>query len=261
MDFDVPKGRKLLLAGLSETVGIMSEIGKLLVIAAAAFFMVSALAAPAWLTARMRDLDLRLDSVNFGVVKVVSLQAPKASAQNIQAAEALTRAEVALSEAVPAARSAAILKNIQEAKQALDAQSESLVAVAGAAGLQPQVPPTAWVYVGYFNETGKLARPGDRIDPTSLVYEGDELRSLVLRNDAVVSSNGDDCTKTAIENVPAFDPSMLSRKFVVLAGSRDPLHVIRTARCSAAGRGKTVFAEVQIPKARARFAELGAIGR
>jgi hypothetical protein len=245
----------------SKILGLIGDLGKLAVTTAAALFMVGALAAPGWVRDRLEALDLRIDKINLLIVTLVRDQVPKANANAYQATEYLTRLEVEVAAKMPADQAAPLLKNIREAKDALDDQNRSIAAVAGAAGFERQLPATAWVYVGFFSEGGGAGKLGDRLDPARLAYDGGSLRSLVLKYDAPVSSNGDNCTRTDIADVAPIDPKALGNKLLIVKGSSDPVQVLRTTECPSVGRGKTVFAEIRVPGNRVRVAELAAISR
>ena len=245
---------------VSRMLGLMGDLGKLLATLAAALFMVGALAAPDWIRGRLEKLDLKFESIDTPIGKIVARHTPQANAHTLQVAEALTQLEVAVAGDMPGEKAQKLLKNIREAKKALGDQSRSIEAVARGVGLEPQTPATAWVYVGYYAENGRPARLSDRVNSSGLDDAG-KLRNLVLNYDSPVSSDGDDCTRTEIGNAPAFDPRSLTRKLMIVRASKDPLQVVRTAECASVGRGKTVYAEIEVPSHRVRFAELSTLAR
>ncbi len=245
------------LERVSKMLGIASECGKLLVIGAALLFMVGALAAPDWI--RERLTRMQVTSIKTPLFDLVVTQVPKANAGTLQVAEALTRLEIA-AEQLPADTAAEMRKSLTAAKKALDQQDRAVTVVAGAAGLERQLPSTGWVYVGYM-PAGAALVPGDRIDPAGLAYQAGKLNALVLKRDAAVSTNGDDCTRTDLANAPIAGPDARSRQLAIVRAAPEPLSVTRTAECTVRGGGKVVFAEVDVPENRVRFAELAVLQR
>lgn len=256
---------------LSKFLNLLNEFVKFGAMAALALLAVVALAMPNWVKGRLANLDLEIKEVNAGPIKLVAKEAVKAGANTLQIAEALTLAEVQLSVIKTNLQGQATNPNyasafseteqsIHRARAALEEQGTSLKTAGKAVGVTSNVPVRGWLYVGYFAENGELKKPSDRISPKDGVrFVGTRVSELILDFDTPVVSDGDDCSKTTIENFVPPDPNSPERQYAILRASREPIRVLATKECEAPGRGKTVYAQVEVPSTRVRFAALSVL--
>ena len=255
----------------SKFVGVLNEFSKFGATAAFALVAIAAIASPVWVKDRLGQLGLQVQEVDTGFVKLVAKETVKAGTNSLQIAENLTVAEVALSElkappqgaAADAVYAAAVRDTeeaIRRARSALEEQSSSLQSAGKKAGVQSNAPVRGWLYVGYFGEDGRLRKPSDRISSgDGIRYAGGRMAEVALRFDAAVVSDGDDCTKTSVENFVPPDPNSPERKFAIIRAAGEPLKVLTTKECVAPGRGKTIYAQVEVPGSRVRFAGLSTL--
>jgi hypothetical protein len=118
-----------------KVMGLVSELTKIVVGAVLALVVVSAFAAPEWIGGRLAKLNLKIDSLNAGIIKLVAMESKKTNAHAIQVAEALTQAEVQISEQPQSPDNAKALQFIRDAKAALDKQGVAIQAIASTVGL------------------------------------------------------------------------------------------------------------------------------
>lgn len=266
-----PQSSKLEQA--SKLVGVLNELAKFGATATLALVAVTAFAKPIWIKDRLAELGLHIQEVDTGFIKLVANETVKAGTNSLQIAESLTVAEIGLADLkkslqTPAAnvdRANAIRdaeEAIRRARAALEEQASSIQSAGKRAGVTSNAPVRGWLYVGYFGENGKIQRSSDRVSPTDgIKYVEGKISGLILRFDAAVVSDGDDCSKTSVENFMPPDPNAPERKFAIVRASREPLRVLATKECAAPGRGKTIYAQVEVPTSRVRIAALSALPR
>lgn len=255
----------------AKLVSLFHDVVKAMPMAVLAFVSVSAIAAPGWVNEQLQKLGLRIAGIEWGGLKLVATETASANANALVAAEQLTRAEVQVASAMAAAQESRagsgvelqeVADYLKRARMALEQQSVSLHKVAYEAGAISNAPVRGWIYVGYFSENGKLVKPSDRLAPDKGVrFTDGKVTELVLKFDASVDSNGADCSTTKVEDFVPPDPAERARKVAILRASAEPLKVLTTSECDSVGRGKTMYAQVEVPQGQIRFAALTTLPR
>lgn len=263
------------LKSYSVLLAVLNDAMKFFTVALLLFAVAVALAIPKWANEKLVALGVR--DISLGGIKVVMAETVNASGNALQVSDALTRAEITLKGASsllndatkPADRPpidktdlANTLEAIKVAQRSLDQQATSLLSAGKEAGVYQAIPAAGWIFIGYYGEDGVLRRGSDRIQITDRLRMLDEkLQEIVLTYDAPVVSNGDDCTIVDISKVPQVDVNAPERERAIVRASFAPLRVLATKACTAIGKGKLLYARIDIPPNRIRLAQLSTIKR
>lgn len=258
------------LERLSKFVGVLNELAKVTAMGVLALLAMGAIAKPEWVKGRLASLGVEIKEISVGPLKVVAKATVKAGGSTLQMAEALTEAELRLTElstngqqTLSASNVSAVgdtLKAILVARAALDEQSVSIQDTGKVAGVLADPPKRGWLYVGLFSANGQLKLASSRLESKNGVrFAGSKLAELVLRFDAPVVSDGDDCTKTDVLDYVPPNPNAPERKYAVLRASPEPLKILLTKACNAPGGNQTIYAQVDVPANRVRFAALSSL--
>jgi hypothetical protein len=240
---------------------LVLELAKTVVFFGLAMVVFGAVAAPDWIGGRIKALNMKIESIDLPFIKLVADETKASNANTIQVAEALTKAEIELSEDPSNANTTRALEAIRSAKLVLDEQSKSMAKVANKAGLSVGSTAEGWLYVGYFNESGTLVRQSDRIQPDSVSLKGGNPTQLTLRFDAPIISDGDNCNRLDISKFNPPDPKEKKTKYALVRANADPLQILSVVECDSVGGGKQKYARVAIPPDRIRFAELSSLDK
>lgn len=259
------------MESLSKFLASLAELAKSLAIAGLAGFAIAAIAAPEWTKERLHKLGFHLQEANLGGVKLVADETVKVSTGAMGVAEAITQAEIAMTGAqqeagAPAASSPAAqrlaesLAQLEKAKQALDGQQSAIQQSAKESGLNVKPPPLGWIRVANYGENGQARWTSERIASDGIVRRDGRIAQLVLRYDAPVAANGDDCSRTDLSQFVLPPDSAPEIQYVIIkAQGREPLEVVQTKDCPSIGRGRDVWAQVKVPPARVRLAALSSL--
>lgn len=255
----------------SKLLAMLSDLAKFIGVSSLAFFAVAAIAAPEWTQKRLDALGWQIKEVNAGFFRITVKETVKAGNGVIRIAEGLTNTEIslaALQASLPkgpdaSQQNAEILRamsSVKAAQLALGVQADALASTGKAVGLIQDAPDMGWLYVGIFaaNNDAKYISP--RISPNGIQRAGGAITGILLKYDTVIVSNGDDCTKTSLKDVPMPDPNAPEREFTIVTPSESkPLEVIKVSECPSIGDGKLIYAQVRIPTERVRFSQLSKI--
>jgi hypothetical protein len=258
------------IEALSKLLALFTEFTKLAGIALLAGLGMTALLFPEAAKAKFEQFGV--GSVAIGDVKIVMKETAKANANGFDAAEALTSAEIKLANLTRPGNEASeksseyraigeALMTIRSAKNSLTSQSKAIKETARVAGLGSDFPSSAWVYVGYYGDDALLRKASDRVHVTQEVGRSNaRLTELVFDYDAPVATTAGGCVKRDISEMPA--PSMgPESEYAIVTASGTPLRVLETMPCPAAGNGKTIWARIEVPADRVKFAKLSQIVR
>jgi hypothetical protein len=252
---------------------MLSDLAKFVGIASLAAFAVASIAAPEWAQRRLDSLGLQVKEVNAFGIKIAAKEAVKAGNGVISIADGLTNAEISLGAiranlpkeqdtSAQAAEISRAMAGIKFAQNALDAQAEALGSTGKAVGLAQEIPTTGWLYIGNFTADNKPRFVSPRIAPHGIQRSGNAISGVVLRYDAHIVSDGDDCTKVDIKDVPMPDPKAPEREFAILKASEsNPLEVLKVSECPSIGDGKSVYVQVRVSKDRVRFSQLSKLAQ
>jgi hypothetical protein len=256
----------------SKLLALLSEFSKLAGIALLTGFGMIAFLFPDVAKAKLDKLGLQINAVDIAGVKIVAKETEKASANGFNAAEALTAAEIKLASLTQTGNEAAdksaeyrtineALTTIRSAKNSLTKQAEAIKETGKVAGLSSDFPSSAWVYVGYYGDDTLLRKASDRVHATQAIGRSNaRVTELLLDYDAPVATTRADCTKHDISEMPPPTPGVELEHAIVTA-SGTPLKVLETLACPAPGNGKTVFARIEVPAERVKFAKLSQLVR
>lgn len=247
----------------SKLLSLLNEAAKFSALGVLFFITVGAIVQPVSLGGILGKLNLGIKEISIGPIKIaVAKETTKVGNNMLQTSEALTEVQTRLTEMSTNFQQQPLnstyrikveeaLKNVLLAQQHLDEQSSSLNNTARAIGIAPNPPEKGWLYVGIYGEDGKLRFPSSRLDLLKTTDStGKQLTELVLKFDAAVVSDGDNCTKT---NVSDFTPSNPELQYAVLRASPEPLKVLSTKACTSAGGNQVVYAEIKVPGNMVRF--------
>lgn len=232
------------------------EIGKSISVLALGVFVGGVFIAPSWTNEILEKSNLRIESINTPLVKVVRAEGNAVSRNSAIAAEAITKAIIRISDIVPQAQASEVVASLSEAQAALDAQTLAVARIAKEARLQVKPVSSGWLYLGYFTESGLIGKVADRVDPRSIQSAKTAPTSVRLRHDAWVVSDGDNCTKT---DVTQFTPPPEDGKdilYTIVRATSEPLKISAISECPAPGKGKYIWAKIDIPAERARIASI-----
>lgn len=257
-----------LRASTKETLQLFSEVIKAIGILTLVLFMVSAVAFPKQVSKWLETAGWKFDSVNIGPFKLVSLvnNTAKAGDAALRMADTLSEVEARLQagEVSPASLQQ-MGELVRTARGTLTAQAQALKQSGRDLGLAERVPSEGWLYVGYYNEDWRLVRPYSRIGTASGVHvsgslaSGGRIEEIVLKHDAPVVSDGDDCSRPDVADVKMPGPDAKDIEYAIVGASEQPIKVLMTVACKAAGNGRQVYAKVAVPKDRVRFARLAQV--
>lgn len=259
------------LEALSKFLAVLNELAKVSAMGVLALLAIGAIAAPTWVKGTFTALGLEIKELNAGPLKLVATETVKAGANAVQIAEALNQAELRLTDIsvnaqkqpIAARDASAIgetLKKIVLARAALDEQASSIQNTGAAVGVSANPPSRGWLYLGLFGENGNLKLPSSRLEPNSGVRNIDgKPAELVLRFDAPVVSNGDDCTKTDVADFVPPNPNAPEQQYAILRASAEPLKILATKTCDAPGGNRITYAQIEVPRNRVRFAMLSSL--
>jgi hypothetical protein len=228
-------------------------------------FAATAVAFPEGLNQWLKRRGLSLESWTLGPVKVTAIAKNTVRANNsaLVVMDTLNevQARLASGETSPASLQQ-IADLLQASRQSVTSQAETLRRTAQDLGATSKIPSEGWLYVGYYGEDGVLRRPYSRIASADGIHTerapGNQIRvsGIVLKFDAPVVTDGNDCTKPDVSQVKVPDPNAEDISYAIVGASAQELKVLATATCPAAGRGYELYARIVVPKDRVRIATL-----
>jgi hypothetical protein len=222
-------------------------------VALLAILAFTAFANPAWARKELVRLGFEVREVSVAGVKVVL-------SQSFALSDALAEAQLSLAdarEALKATQSAtahaalqAAIHRVEHAQAALHLQDQGTHLLQHKAGLQPDLPASAWVVVGRLAGSGQL-QPAARIDPAGTRLAQGRVLALALRQDVIVHANSD-CVTTALSDArPAASAELLGVQIVLKAGSYE---AVETSACPSIGGGQVLAARVLLKAGNVRLA-------
>lgn len=240
----------------------LTELAKFTGFAALVLVGAWAILFPAQLRLRLLELGLQIQQIDAFGVKLVQAQGfdianslidaqmgIEAAAARLSSMDKLPKtnqkeAEVALNES---------RKNILITLTALDKQEKALKETKAKSGItDPSLPATGWIFAGRLSpKDGFIAGP--RIDSKNTVVTNDDVTKLVIKYDAPVVDNGDECVRTDLKDFRP--PSPNSVQMLLRADQSSELKVLGTAGCPSIDGGKWIYAQIQVPPERVRFAK------
>ncbi|MFM8898776.1 MAG: hypothetical protein ACKOF9_02355 [Burkholderiales bacterium] len=232
------------------------EICKSVSILVLGLFVATILVAPSWANKRLEIVGVKVEKINLPFVNLVRTEGNLANQSTAIAAEAVTKALVRISEILPQAQAAEVIKDLAAAQKALDGQSAAVAKLAAGAGLTINPLSSGWLYLGYFNEAGKLGKAASRIDESSIEGQAGKLQNVNIKFDTWVISDGNNCSKPSVEEFVPPAPNGLEISYTIIRATDAPLRILETVNCPAAGNGKYVWAKVEIPRDRARISSI-----
>jgi hypothetical protein len=221
-----------------------------------ALFAITALAYPPWAHTQLGRLGFQVSEISIAGVKLVVNQSFAISDALADAQTSLAKARDALKAAPNGDTGAstaldAAVKRVADAQAALSKQGKGTKDLQAKAGLQPDLPDYAWVFVGRQSEE-KLLQPSPRVDAGRTSIVNDQVKTLTLKQDTMVDTV-DDCTKTDIADVRPVSQKELQRIVILL--SAGTYEVSETNTCPSVGRGKFISARIQLNPDRVRLAK------
>lgn len=240
---------------------VLTDACKFLVVAVLSAFAVAAIAQPAWARQRLTDMGLSVKEVNIFGVKLASNETFDMANTLAEAKStiALVQSQLDNSPGATGKESlATAVTQLDKLQASLVKQSETLTDIREKAGVAPpQVPQMAWIYVGLITEN-KSFQPGLSIDPSRTKIEAGKLAELQINADAILLGNGNECVRTAMEDIhPPTADERESIKFLLSPNPRNSLEVMSTAECPSKGGGKWLYAKIQVPKDDVKFVKFG----
>jgi hypothetical protein len=258
------------IEALSKLLALSKEFAKLAGIALLTGAAMTAFFFPK--AAKAKLVELGVVTIAFGDIKIVMEETAKANANGFEAAKALTSAEIKLANLTRTGSETSektneyraineALMTIRSAKNSLTDQDQSIKKTARASGLSSDFPSSAWVYVGYYGEDAALRKVSDRIHVTQEIGRSNSrLTALILDFDAPVATGTVDCIKRDISEIPT-PATGVEREEAIVTASGTPLKVLETMPCPAVGNGKTMWARIEVPAERVKFAKLSQLIR
>jgi len=228
-----------------------------------AIFAITAFAYPPWAHVQLSRLGIEIKEISVAGVKVVV-------DQSFALADALAEAELSLGNArevlkasastVDAARATvsvdAAIKRVATAQAALVVQERGTKKLQHKAGLQPELPDSAWITVGRLTEAKEL-QPAARIDASGTTIANGQVKQVTLKKDAMVHTS-DECTRTDIADVRPVSPAETQKVVILL--SAGAYEAIETHSCPSIGGGKMISARIAVTPARVRLARYSDAG-
>jgi hypothetical protein len=250
------------LESASKLVAFLNEAGKLFAFLFLLVFVAGAFASPTFVKDRLDKLGLRINAFDLGWIKFVATETASASKGTVDVSEALTKAEIALASSTASPLSQTVqeaLVSIRNAKLTMDEQTKALKNIGSATGARTVTPSSGWLYLGYYGEDMALRKASDRVAAEGLARLDMNLKRVVLAHDAPIISDGDNCTKVDVADMPAFDPNKKETEVAVVRASNEALQVLQVKDCASRGKGHLLYAQVHVPESRIRFAQLSTI--
>jgi hypothetical protein len=253
---------KQTLESAGKFVTVLTDACKLAVLATLSTFAIAALVLPNWAKERLREVGLSVKEVNAFGVKLVANEAfdtANALADTRIALEGF-RTELGATAAEPGHPVAKALAALDKAESSLLAQGGQLQEVLRSSGVaMPPLPDAGWLYIGRLAQGGGWTA-GPRIDAAGTRLDGERVTRVQLRADAAVLQNGDECTRSKLEEIhPPTDAERQTLQLLLAPNATRPLEVLATATCPSAGQGKWVYAKVRIPKDDVKFTKFEAL--
>jgi hypothetical protein len=261
---------------LGKQIGLLNDFTKFAGALLLCLFVLAILVFPAWVNERLKAVGVKIEEVTFPGIKLVANETVKANGNAIEVANSLTTTEIKLAnmmsaleaakrEGAPAVSPAdvqSVLDTVRSAQGSLDQQAAAIRKAGKEVGATSSIPETGWVYVGYYGDDANLRILSDRVEKNPQVQQlRAPIKEIVLAYDAPVVADGNLCNKMDITSVPIPDPNAPEREYVIVRASRSPLRVLAQAECPAAGKGKTVYAQVAVPPDRVRMSKLSQLVR
>ncbi|MBI5899785.1 MAG: hypothetical protein HZB40_11210 [Rhodocyclales bacterium] len=254
---------------LSKVLALLTDLMKFCVLAVLSAFAVAAIANPSWAQRRLKALNLQVKEINIAGVKLVANESFDVANSLVDTQIDLEAASTQLSSSnnspgpgisLAEASVKAALKRVDEMQVAMRKQENAIKETAIQAGLPTQdIPTSGWIFVGRFSEGGTFT-PGPRVDPKETIASKGKLVRLQIRYDAPIVSDGESCVRTQLSDFQPPSADDLKRIQVLLrAEPYAPLKVLATAECPSAGKGKWLYAKIEILKDRVRFAKFSEI--
>ena len=242
------------LDSVRNTTVVFKEIMQAVVIMVLALFAIAAFADPPWAHKQLRRLGLELKEVDLPGLKLVVNESFKLAQDLAEAQQTLASAREALkaggstSDAARATLDEAI-RRVSSAHAALIAQEDGTKKIQHTAGVQPELPASAWVTVGRLTAANQL-QPAARIDATGTRIENGQVRQVALKQAAVVR-NEENCDRTDIADVKPVSPEEMRR--IVMLMKQGTYEVIETHACGSIGDGKWLSARIAVTADRVRL--------
>lgn len=264
-----------LIENISKWMKLQNDVIKFLGFNFLLFVATAALAKPDWVNSRLNQLNLSIDGISTPFFKLVKKETTKANLNAAQASEALTQAQIMLTNAtipnhtkIPGDSNsielamAKALGFITDAQKDLDQQAISILKTGVTAGAIQNIPTTGWINVGLYSNENILIRPSDRIQRTKEIERIDDnnnnkLKKIILSHDAIIISEVDECSIIDISKMPIPDSNAPEHESAIVRKSLEqPLFVRMTKSCATRSKEKMFYAQVDIPADRIRFSQL-----
>jgi hypothetical protein len=261
---------------LGKQIGLLNDFTKFAGAVLLCLFFLAILVFPAWVNERLKAVGVKIEEITFPGVKLVASETVKANGNAIEVANSLTTTEIKLASMISTLEAAkgagapaisradvqSVLDTVRSAQGSLDRQSAAIKKAGNEVGATSSVPETGWVYVGYYGEDANLRTLSDRVEKTPQVQQSrTPFQDIVLAYDAPIVADGNLCNKVPVASVPLPDPNAPERQYAIVRASRSPLKVLAQAECPAAGKGRTVYAQVAVPTDRVRISKLSQLVR
>lgn len=249
------------LSKTTKILGLLIEISKLIGILALILLCLSALMLPEQTRRYLRTVGVEIQEIDLPGIKLVQAQTYDAAETLIEAKVSVDNATSGLTElgnitsdqrkSIESALSLARIK-IAAAETSLDKQEKTINSRSKTPTLQ--LPETAWIFVALLNESGRMINlPESRVDLERVVLSKDKISKLFLKYDAPAVDNASDCTVIRVEDYQPPPPQTVH--LLIRADPREELNVIGATSCPTAGKGKQLYAQIQVPVNRVRFAK------
>ncbi len=240
---------------------VLTEACKLLVIAVLSTFAVAAIAQPAWARQRLTEMGLSVKEINIFGVKLASNEAFDMAKTLAEVKSTVTLAQAQIDSNPGNATKDSLahaVAQLDKLQASLVKQNQTLADVREKAGaLSPQVPQSGWLYVGRVGENNSFL-PGLSINSKQTRIIAGKLVELHLKSDAVILGNGDECIRTAMDDIhPPTQEEKESIEFLLSPNPKTPLEVLTTAECPSKGGGKWLYAKVRLSKEDVKFMKFG----
>lgn len=249
------------LSKSEKVLGLLIETSKLIGILALILLCLTALMLPNQTRRYLRTMGVEVQEINLPGIKLVKAQTYDAAENLIAAKVSVDNAASGLLELgnitsdqrtlIEHALNTARIK-IAAAETSLDKQEKAINSKSKDPTLE--LPETAWIFVGLQNESGHMINlPESRVDLERVVLSKDKISKLFLKYDAPAVDNASSCTVIRIEDYQPPPPQ--SVHLLIRANPQEELSVIGVTSCPTAGKGKQIYAQIQVPANRIRFAK------
>jgi hypothetical protein len=248
------------IENVRKTIALIKEMLQFAFIVLLAIIAVTAVAKPSWARQELARLGIRVSDISIAGVKL-------AVGQSISVSDAVSEAQARLNDAQArlksssaspeaAAAIAEATNSLAVVRVKLNEEEKKIKQLQRDAGLRPDIPASAWITVGVLSDASGLF-PAARIDKDRTAISARRVKSVTLKQDAIVRTEDECAPAIEVSNVPPVTEAQMQTLVILLKAGE--YQAVETQLCPTRIKGmSTMSARISLSDSSVRLAQFQA---